>query len=357
MLLSQSERNTGRQYAVDMVKMIAIFIMVIIHTLEHGEADLNSGLGYFFDSIAGSQFGAPVFMICMGIGITYSRKNDAATVMKRGGMLLLAGYLLNGVRAIPFPILYALSGEEEYINETIRSLTDVDILQFAGMSFLVIGLFKRLNLSMYWAAIVAVLMSIAGNYVQKVDLGCFWYNFFASPFIGIDSELVNTYFPLFNWFGFVVTGYGLGKLLRRCEDVNRLYLLVLPFAALVYGCYTAYAIPRGIGMYGLDPWDFYHMSSLDVVICISAALLEMSVFHFVALVLPQRLMQGVTRTCADLTKIYIAQWIIIIWAVRAVMTEYFGLRLDMWWLLLVGIVILLLSIGWARVKPLSKLKI
>jgi hypothetical protein len=80
-----------------MVKMIAIFIMVIIHTLEHGEADLNSGLGYFFDSIAGSQFGAPVFMICMGIGITYRRKNDAATVMKRGGMLLLAGYLLNVV--------------------------------------------------------------------------------------------------------------------------------------------------------------------------------------------------------------------------------------------------------------------
>ena len=41
MILSQNERNTGRQYAVDMVKMIAIFIMVIIHTLEHGEADLD----------------------------------------------------------------------------------------------------------------------------------------------------------------------------------------------------------------------------------------------------------------------------------------------------------------------------
>lgn len=331
--------------------------MVIIHTLEHGEADLEGGLGYFFDSIAGSQFGAPVFMLCMGIGITYSRKNDAAMIMKRGGMLLLAGYLLNVLRAIPFLILYALSGEEEYLNETIRSLTDVDILQFAGMSFLVIGLFKRLNLSLYWAAVVAVVMSIVGNYVQKVDLGCFWCNLLASPFIGIDSELVKTYFPLFNWFGFVVVGYGLGKLLRRCEDVNRFYLYILPFAALVYFCYTAYAIPRGIGMYGLDPWDFYHVSSLDIVICIAAALLAMSVCHFVALVLPQRLMQGVTRISADLTKIYIAQWIIIIWLVRAVMSEYFGLRLDISWLLLVGVVILLLSIGWARVKPLSKLKI
>ena len=50
MLFSQNECNTGRQYAVDMVNMIAIFIMVIIHTLEHGEADLNSGL-VFFDSL------------------------------------------------------------------------------------------------------------------------------------------------------------------------------------------------------------------------------------------------------------------------------------------------------------------
>ena len=68
-------------------------------------------------------------------------------------------------------------------------------------------------------------------------------------------------------------------------------------------------------------------------------------------------MQGVTRICADLTKIYIAQWIIIMWVVRALMSDYLDLRLDMWWLLLVGIVILLLSIGWSRVKPLSKLKI
>lgn len=29
--------------------------MVIIHTMKHGEADSDSGLGYFFDSIAGTR--------------------------------------------------------------------------------------------------------------------------------------------------------------------------------------------------------------------------------------------------------------------------------------------------------------
>ena len=52
LLFSDSEINTGRQIGVDMAKMFAIFFMVIIHTFEGGDADMETGLGYFFDSIA-----------------------------------------------------------------------------------------------------------------------------------------------------------------------------------------------------------------------------------------------------------------------------------------------------------------
>ena len=72
--------------------------------------------------------------------------------------------------------------------------------------------------------------------------------------------------------------------------------------------------------------------------------------------MPDGLMHVVTRICIDLTKIYIAQWIIIMWVVRAIMTDCMELQLGQWGLLVVGIIILLLSIGWARLKPLSKLK-
>ena len=65
-LFFDKEVNTGRQMQVDMAKMFAIFFMVIIHTFEGGDADMETGLGYFFDSIAGAQFGAPVFMIVSG---------------------------------------------------------------------------------------------------------------------------------------------------------------------------------------------------------------------------------------------------------------------------------------------------
>ena len=146
LLFSDKEINTGRQIGVDMAKMFAIFFMVIIHTFEGGDADMETGLGYFFDSIAGAQFGAPVFMLCMGIGLTFSRKNDAATMMRRGVMLFVAGYVLNIIRALPFLILWLINSDEEYITDTVHALTDVDIFQFAGTAFLLLKLIPCNNI-------------------------------------------------------------------------------------------------------------------------------------------------------------------------------------------------------------------
>ena len=356
LLFSDSEINTGRQIGVDMAKMFAIFFMVIIHTFEFGEADVTTGLGYFFDSIAGAQFGAPVFMLCMGIGLTFSRKSDAATMAKRGAMLFVAGYVIDVLRALPLFILWRITCEADYLPEAVHILTDVDILQFAGLSFLLIALFKRLHLSYGWLALVAVLMSIAGNFVRQLDLGSFWLNLLVSPFVGVKTELVQTDFPLLNWFGFVIAGYYMGRLLRRCTDTDRLCLILLPVSAVLYGAYATYAIPRGIGMLGTESSDFYHMTSFDFIICVLAAVAAMSACHFIAKLLTDNLMQAVTRICNDLTKIYVAQWVIIMWVVGGFMTNWMGWILPIGWQFVMGIGILLLSIGWARLKPLSKLK-
>ena len=356
-LFSKDEVNTGRQTAVDMAKMFAIFFMVIIHTFESGEADTETGLGYFFDSIAGAQFGAPVFMFCMGIGLTFSRKSDPRNMAQRGLMLVLAGYLLNVVRALPMFLLVPATRDTSYLAEAYNALTDVDILQFAGVAFLLFALCKQLKIGFHWMAALAVMLSVSGSFVRKMDFHSFWLDVMFSPFVGVDTEFVRTDFPLLNWFVFVVAGYGFGMWLRRCNDCDKLYLRLLPITAVIYGAYAAYAIPHEIGMFGTCPQDFYHMNSIDMLICLDAALLAISLCHFIAKILTENLMHSVTRVCNDLTKIYIAQWIIIMWCVRAFMTEYMGWELPIGWQLVVGIVILLLSIGWARIKPLSKLKL
>ncbi len=61
--------------------------------------------------------------------------------------------------------------------------------------------------------------------------------------------------------------------------------------------------------------------------------------------------------CADITKIYIASWILAKWIVQGVLTAYLDLHIEPWIVIIIGTFILLLSALLARVKPLSSLKI
>lgn len=356
-IFSNAEINTGRQTAVDLAKFFSIFFMVIIHTMECAETDVDNGTGYFFDSVAGAQLGAPVFMAAMGIGLTFSRHSDAITMLRRGLKLFIAGYLLNIIRAVPVLAMVWLKGDEAYYLETIRELTDVDIFQFAGLTFMLLGLLKYLKLNMWWAYGLALVMTLLGNFIRLVDTGHFWLNVVISPFVGVSSQLVSSDFPLLNWFVFVVIAYGLGKLIRRCTDLDKFYLIVTPVPVVIYLSYIVYAIPQAQGMFGDLPQDFYHMKTLDVMICLCAILMALGLSQFVATLLSEKAIRGVTRVSGDITKIYIASWILAKWGVGGLLTNWLGLQLTPWMVIIGGTFILLLSALWARVKPLSLLKI
>lgn len=355
--MSREEINTGRQMSVDLAKVFSIVFMVAIHTLEAGDADMESGVAYVLDSVLAAQFGAPVFMACMGIGITYSRHADAATMFQRGWKLFLGGYVLNIVRALPFAVLWGLNGDADMGEQVVCELLDVDILQFAGMAFLLLSLLKHLGVSMWAAGVIAVAMSLVGGMLQGVDMGNLALNVVLSPLIGIKSAEVASDFPLLNWFIFVMAGYGIGKVIRRCGDIGRLFCWTLPVATLVYAAYAWYAIPRGIGMFGSYEQLFYHMNLRDALVCVTAAVLVISLCHFLGRPLTEGIRAQVLRISSDITKIYIAQWIIIKWMVEALMFDILGMSLSTPQLFAVAAIILLLSILWARVKPLKNFKI
>lgn len=356
-LFSGTEVNTGRQTAIDLAKFFSIFFMVIIHTMECGNCNFDSGIGYFFDSVAGAQFAAPVFMAAMGIGLTFSRHSDSATMLRRGLKLFVAGYLLNIVRALPIFAMVWLKGDDSYYLKTVRELTDVDIFQFAGLAFMLIGLLKYMKLSMWWAYGLALIMTMAGNFVRLIDTGNFWLNLIISPFVGVKSDLVTTDFPLLNWFIFVVIAYGMGKMIRHCTNLDKLYLIITPVAVAIYLSYVAYAVPHEQGMFDDLPQDFYHMKTLDVFICLCAIVMAFGLCQYFTTLLSEKAIRGVTHVSADITRIYIAQWVLAKWVVQGLLTEYLELQFESWIVIIIGVLILLLSAFSARVKPLSLLKI
>ena len=195
-VFSGEEINTGRQIELDIAKGFAILFMIWVHTAETFSAE--AGLGYeLVDNFLGGPFAAPVFMVCMGIGMRYGRKTAAKDFVKRGIGLLLTGLILNIFRyVLPMLTVYALSGEKLYLN-TFTFLFGVDILEFAGLAFLFFALAKKLKWKDSVLLIIAAAASVAGSLLKWITTGNMYIDQFTGYIWGNDGA--QTYFPFLNW--------------------------------------------------------------------------------------------------------------------------------------------------------------
>jgi hypothetical protein len=83
----------------------------------------------------------------------------------------------------------------------------VDILAFAGLAFVMMGILKKLDLSNKWMIVIAVAMSLIGTFTRGLDFGSPILNLFFAHFIGSAGGF--TAFPcstgsfsqLQDWFG------------------------------------------------------------------------------------------------------------------------------------------------------------
>ena len=122
--------------------MILINTIVIVLLFEN----TISSLYYLFGGMMGALFSAPVFMFCMGIGIIYSRHSDSNTMIKRGIKLFLLGLIVNIFSIIlPHYLLQYFLNSGNLIPIFGGLLFYVDILDFAGLSFILLGIFKKMN--------------------------------------------------------------------------------------------------------------------------------------------------------------------------------------------------------------------
>ena len=60
----------------------------------------------------------------------------------------------------------------------------VDILAFAGLAFILMGILRKFDLSNKWLVIIAVVMSLAGTFLRGTDFGMPILNLFFANFIG-----------------------------------------------------------------------------------------------------------------------------------------------------------------------------
>ena len=322
-LFSNEQVNRGRQVELDLAKCLAIFFMIFLHcyfATSYFEFDISSGLVRVVSQLFGGPFAAPVFMFAMGVGMVYSKNQEPAYLIKRGIKLLQLGFFVNiGEFFVPYFLAGNLLGDwEKFPIANGLLLFCIDILAFAGMAFILVGILKKLKLSAKGMVIVALVLSVIGSFARFHDFGSNVPNLIAGYFIGSAGGF--TAFPLFNWFVFPAFGILFGEYYLRCNNKEKL-LRFWPVGLVISVAYfvISWFLPHG---FLSETHLYYFMTTIDVVFCLMCIYGVIGFCYLVSKHLPDGAIRFFSKTSSNLNTLYVIQWFII--PITYVLIVYFN---------------------------------
>lgn len=347
--------NTGRQKELDVAKGLAIVFMILVHVAEYYSNYENIAVMNWIEFL-GSPPAAPVFMMLLGVGVVYTCHNRAEDLRKRGISLLLLGYAFNTVvYALPYLLSYWFYGDEENYIYALGEFLDVDILQFAGMSFLFFALAKWRNWSNLKMVGMVVLCQIgrfflSGQLVLEEGV--------AASLIGLLVGLnEDSYFPFASWIAFPVVGYLFGQVLIQCKDKKKLYTKIVAAGGILYTVlyFLGGFLQIDYGARGeLYQDSYYHMGLYgNVTLCVFA-LFWIGICFFLSLYIPEWIQKHISRWSRNITYIYCCQYFLIIYLQVFLIGEENTFDLPYVFLLTLGIGIASDVLAAITVKQLKK---
>jgi len=307
MFLSKEKVNTGRQVEIDLLKAFTVvFSMIIIHVFDYDTVGLDNNFTWWLDTIFGGIFAAPVFMFCMGLGMVYSRNSDPRQTMIRGLKLLTIGQVLNLFR---YTLIFAVQAllEREYDFRPAQALNfSSDIMQLAGLSFLLMGLLCKLNLKNWVILLIAVLMNICGMLLEGVQTGCYAFDQLLGFFWGTDTE---SFFPLFNWFIFIASGRCFGEFYQRLKSKTGFYLVSAPLALLVFCVIWYFQKHTACTVFNsFDTHGFSWIGLPDAISVIFMMPLAFGIFYLLSRILPEKTIKVLSHPSKHINQYYCVSW-------------------------------------------------
>ena len=331
----------GRQVELDIAKALSIIFMVFVHVvwvMLSFKNGLSSGYVLLFSNILGRPCAAPVFMFCMGVGIVYSRRSQWDKMIKRGATLLLAGIGVNVFEFfIPYYVYGFLFGSWDVF--TIAGgllLFCVDILAFAGLSFILLGISKKFNISNKHLIIIAIAMSIIGSFLRFTDFGVPVLNLFFGYFIGSKGGF--TAFPLFNWFIIPVVGYVWGQYFIRAKDKGQFFkywpiYLIIALAYFVVSTQITNGFLTEIHLY-------YFMTTIDALFCLLYAHANIGLCYYLIKYLPDSVIKAFSTLSRNIINIYVIQWLFVPLIIIFVAYIFKGISFADWMAAIIAIFVL-----------------
>jgi uncharacterized membrane protein len=316
--------NQERVYSVDLARGFAVLFMIMVHTLitYSNNAVMNSLFGNVVDFL-GSPPGAPVFMVAMGISCYYSRKNDFMSGIKRGLSIIMLGYVLNFLRGVLpvlllniFDPLLTKSIPAEILN-MYDAMRTIDILQFAGISLIIMAFIRKYNLNKYILLGTAIIIAIGSQYLWGIKTQNNLLNFILDPFWGNEpspEECIGNIisFPFFPWFSFVLVGMFFGDTLKNSDNTS---VIIKTFGAI-----GAAAVVVSLIVFirnhesHIQLNDYYHCKPWYILFALGFTFSWLYVCDLLAKKIKGTVIFNILMYWSkNVTNIYIIQWIVIMW--------------------------------------------
>ena len=223
--LKEQEVNVGRQRELDLVKGFLMIMIVFIHsfqTIAGAEAAESSVHKIMFALFMPT--GACLYLFTMGFGSAFTRYSQPKDMVKNGVKLLFYQGLSNlcyaAIMTICFNIRNSITGEaagsRELYNANLYSmLTFVNIFFIAGMCYLVLAIYRKLNVKLSGYIISAVIVGIISPFTGLLVSDNPALNWILDMTFGGKGE---TSFCFFSYLSYVFLGYVFGKVIRRVPE-------------------------------------------------------------------------------------------------------------------------------------------
>ena len=290
-----------RNQTADLLKGLAVILMIQVHLMElfAQPAIYSSWIGKISLFLGGPP-AAPIFMVVMGYYFALSKRSLSSNIF-RGLKLILLGFVLNlGLNMN----LFIKIAEGTIQTSPWPYVFGVDILFLAGLSIIILSLFKKLfklKLAPYLILLSVIFLLQLFDFQTSTDA---YFPYIQAYFFG--NEIWWSYFPLIPWLAYPTTGLILFIILSEIKSRNQLYRYLL----IISGIFSFVFIGYGVNISANLP-AYYHHGWVFYLFTISFLIFYAIIIELVSNQTESKLNKWVAWLGVNVTAAYVVQWLFI----------------------------------------------
>jgi len=350
-MTDQIGNRNNRDGTADLLKGFAVLFMIQVHIMEQFATPdtFNSTIGKISMFLGGPPC-APVFMAVMGYFLAKSSR-PLVYFLKRGALLFMGGILLNTARSANL-LVRIVNGE--FNLDPWFFIMGADILTLAGLSLILTGILRLVlkNKAVFYFLLAVLVAAISPLLNQPGSSGIIPE--YTITFLWGNAAW--SYFPLFPWYSYVLTGYAFRLFIQQTQVVNKVDLQnhFIFFIPLWIGVIITLPYAAGIAHDLNGTSGYYHHGIIYfgwVILFIISYLVVMKLvdIHYG----DRMIIQGVKWIGKEVTMLYVIQWLIIGNVATILYRTQDLIQITAWFLLIALATIL---IGWLYVKIRNAVK-